>query len=36
MMPSIDFQRICRDMNNLAADVEITRSDKKFIIQVRC
>ena len=36
MMPSIDFQRICRDMNNLAADVEITRSDKKFIIQVSC
>jgi len=32
-MPSIDFQRICRDMNNLATDVEITRSDKKFIIQ---
>jgi proliferating cell nuclear antigen len=33
MMPSIDFQRICRDMNNLASDVEITRRDKHFIIQ---
>ena len=32
-MPSIDFQRICRDMNNLATDVEITRRDKHFIIQ---
>jgi proliferating cell nuclear antigen len=33
MMASIDFQRICRDMNNLASDVEITRRDKKFIIE---
>ena len=33
IMPSIDFQRICRDMHNLATDVEITRRDKHFIIQ---
>lgn len=33
MMPSIDFQRIVRDMNNLATDVEITRRNNKFIIQ---
>jgi len=33
LMPSIDFQRICRDMNNLATEVEITRNDKKFIIK---
>jgi proliferating cell nuclear antigen len=32
-MPSIDFQRICRDMNNLATDLEITRKEKYFIIR---
>jgi proliferating cell nuclear antigen len=32
-MPSIDFQRICRDMSNLASDLEITRSGQKFIIK---
>ena len=32
-MPSIDFQRICRDMNNLAANLEITRNNSKFIIK---
>lgn len=32
-IPSIDFQRICRDMNNIASDVIITRDDKKFIIR---
>lgn len=32
-MPSINFQRICRDMNNLATDVEIIRKDNEFIIQ---
>ena len=31
-MPSIDFQRACRDMNNLASDVMITRKPAKFII----
>jgi proliferating cell nuclear antigen len=32
-MPSIDFQRICRDMNNLASDVEIIRNNKTFVIK---
>lgn len=32
-MPSINFQRICRDMNNLASEVDIIRQDDKFIIQ---
>lgn len=31
-MPSIDFQRACRDMQNLASDVVITRKPSKFII----
>jgi len=33
-MPSIDFQRMCRDMNNVASDVSICRSGKTFT--VRC
>jgi proliferating cell nuclear antigen len=32
-MQSIDFQRICRDMNNLANDLEITRNASQFIIK---
>ena len=32
-MPSIDFQRICRDMNSLASDLEITRNETQFIIK---
>lgn len=32
-MPSIEFQRICRDMHNLASDVSITRDCANFIIQ---
>ena len=32
-IPSIDFQRICRDMNNFASDVYITRNNDKFIIE---
>ena len=32
-MQSIDFQRICRDMNNLAVDLEITRTSSQFIIR---
>jgi len=32
-MQSTDFQRICRDMNNIATDVTIVRSDKKFSIK---
>lgn len=31
-MPSIDFQRTCRDMSNLASDVKIARKPSKFII----
>ena len=29
-LPSVDFQRICRDMNNLSNDVIIKRLDKKI------
>lgn len=32
-MQSIDFQRICRDMNNIAADVKITRHGHNFTIK---
>ena len=32
-MQSIDFQRICRDMNNLAVDLEIIRTSTQFIIK---
>jgi len=32
-MPSIDFQRICRDMSNLSSDLEIVRENQKFIIK---
>ena len=32
-MQSIDFQRICRDMNNLAVDLEIMRTSSQFIIR---
>lgn len=32
-MPSVDFQRICRDMNNLASYVEIIREPNNFIIK---
>jgi proliferating cell nuclear antigen len=32
-MQSIDFQRICRDMNNIASDVHITRENKNFTIK---
>ncbi len=31
VMQSIDFQRICRDMNNLASDISITRTDDRFV-----
>jgi proliferating cell nuclear antigen len=31
-MQSMDFQRICRDMNNIANEVKIIRADKKFTI----
>lgn len=32
-MQSIDFQRICRDMNNIASEVKVTRNNKQFTIQ---
>jgi proliferating cell nuclear antigen len=32
-MQSTDFQRICRDMNNIATNVTIVRSDQKFNIK---
>lgn len=32
-MPSVDFQRICRDMNNLAHDLEIIRDKTHFTIK---
>lgn len=32
VMPSVDFQRICRDMNNLATDITIKRSGDKLEI----
>ncbi len=32
-MQSADFQRICRDMNNIATNVIITRSEKSFNIK---
>jgi proliferating cell nuclear antigen len=33
IIPSCDFQRICRDMNNIATDAEISRENNKFIIK---
>ena len=32
-MSSADFQRICRDMNNIATNVTITRAENTFTIQ---
>jgi len=32
-MPSIDFQRMCRDMNNVASDINICRVGKKFTVK---
>ena len=32
IMPSIDFQRICRDMNNLASEINIVRKKNIFVI----
>jgi proliferating cell nuclear antigen len=29
-MPSVDFQRICRDMFNIGTDIEITRNGHLF------
>lgn len=33
VIPSIDFQRICRDMNNLASEVKIGRDGNKLYIK---
>ena len=33
-MPSIDFQRICRDMYNIGGDIEITRDGK--VLRLKC
>jgi proliferating cell nuclear antigen len=32
-MPSVDFQRICRDMNNIATEIEIRRENDNFIVK---
>ena len=32
-LPSTDFQRICRDMNNFASEVNISRSDNNLIVK---
>ena len=32
ILPSIDFQRVCRDMGNIAKEVTIARNDKTFIV----
>ena len=34
VMPSVDFQRICRDMNNLGQELRIIRSGEK--LNIRC
>ena len=31
VLPSVDFQRICRDMSNLATEMKITRKEKQII-----
>lgn len=33
-LPSVDFQKICRDMNNIGTDVEISRCRNEF--QIKC
>ena len=33
-LPSVDFQRLCRDMSNIGTDIEIKRTEKA--IQFRC
>ena len=32
IMPSVDFQRICRDMNNLSNEIEIKRKESNLLI----
>jgi len=33
-IPSVDFQRLCRDMSNIGSDVEITRVDN--LLKLKC
>jgi proliferating cell nuclear antigen len=33
-LPSVDFQRLCRDMGNIGSEIEIKRSGNK--IKLRC
>jgi proliferating cell nuclear antigen len=33
-LPSMDFQRLCRDMSNIGSDIEITRSGKE--LKLKC
>ena len=33
VMPSVDFQRICRDMINLSTEIEITRHDNHIVFK---
>jgi proliferating cell nuclear antigen len=35
VMPSIDLQRICRDMNNLATEISITRTENRFVFSCK-
>ena len=35
IMPSIDFQRICRDMNNLASELNISRDTDRLVISCK-
>lgn len=32
ILPSMDFQRICRDMNNLSSEIEIKRAENRLVI----
>lgn len=32
ILPSMDFQRICRDMNNLSTEIEIKRVENRLVI----
>jgi proliferating cell nuclear antigen len=34
ILPSADFQRLCRDMSNIGHEIEITRIDKE--LRLRC
>jgi len=36
ILPSADFQRLCRDMSNIGTDIEITRSGFDFRLKCNC